>query len=57
MFVTCGLTRFTHAVSCNKKITGEQTVKRLVELWFEHYGAPNEVQSDEDVGIRIDTRW
>ena len=53
--VTCGLTRFTRAFPCNKKITGEQTVKTLVEQWFEHYGAPKEVHSDEDVRILSDT--
>ena len=40
---------------CNKKITGEQTVKMLVEQWFEPYGAPNQVNSDEDVRIHSDT--
>ena len=51
LVVTCGLTRFTRAFPCNKKITGEQTVKILVEQWFEHYGAPKEVHFDEDVRI------
>ena len=57
LVVTCGLTPFTHAFSCYKKITGERTVKYLVEQWFDHYGAPNEVHSDEDVLIRSDTGW
>ena len=57
LVVTCGLTRFTRAFPCNKKITGEQTVKILVEQWFEHYGAPKEVHCDEDVCIRSDTGW
>ena len=34
LVVTCGLTRFTRAFPCNNKITGEQTVKILVEQWF-----------------------
>ena len=55
LVVTCGLTCFTRAFPCNKKITGEQTVKTFVEQWFEHYGAPKEVHSDEDVRIRSDT--
>ena len=55
--VTCGLAGFTCAFPCNKKITGEQTVKALVEQWFEHYGAPKEVHSDEDVRICSDTGW
>ena len=57
LVVTCGLSRFTRVFPCNKKITGEQTVKMLVEQWFEPYGAPRQVHSDEDVRIRSDTRW
>ena len=55
--VTCALSRFTRAFPCNKKITGEETVKTLVEQWFEPYGAPREIHSDEDVRIRSDTGW
>ena len=29
----------------------------LVEQWFEPYGAPKQVHSDEDVRIRSDTGW
>ena len=29
----------------------------LVEQWFEAYGAPKQVHSDEDVRIRSDTGW
>ena len=57
LVVTGGLTRFTRAFPCNKKIPGEQTVKTLVEQWFEHYGAPKEVHSDKDVHIWSDTGW
>ena len=57
LVVTCGLSRFTRVFPCNKKITGEQTVKMLVEQWFEPYGAPKLVHSDEDVRIRSDTGW
>ena len=57
LVVTCGLSRFTRVFPCNKKITGEQTVKTLVEQWFEPYGAPKQVHSDEDVRIRSDTGW
>ena len=53
---SCGLTRFTRVFPCNKKITGEQTVKTSVEQWYEHYGAPKEVHADEDVRMRSDTR-
>ena len=37
LVVTCGLSRFTPVFPCNKKITGEQTVKILVEQWLEPY--------------------
>ena len=57
LVVTCDLSRFTRVFPCNKKITGEQTVKVLVEQWFEPYGAPKQVHSDEDVRIRGDTVW
>ena len=55
--VTCGLSRFTRVFPCNKKITGEQTVKTLVEQWFEPYGAPKHLHSEEDVRICSDTGW
>ena len=57
LVVTCGLSRCTGVFPWNKKITGEQTVKMLVEQWFEPYGAPKQVPSDEDVRIRSDTGW
>ena len=47
LVVTCGLTSFTFAFPSNKTITGEQTLKILVEQWLEHYGAPKEVHSDK----------
>ena len=57
LVVTCGLTHFTRAFPCNKKITGEQTVKMLVEQWFEYYGTPKGVHFDEDVRIWSDPGW
>ena len=57
LVLTCCLTRFTRALLCNKKITGKQTLKILVEQWFEHYRAPKEVHSDEEVRIWSDTGW
>ena len=57
LVVTCCLSRFTRVSPCNKKITGEQTVKLLVEHRFEPYEAPKQVHSDEDVRIRSDTGW
>ena len=46
LVVTCGLSRFSRVFPCNTKITGEQTVKMLVEQWCEPYGAPKQVHSD-----------
>ena len=57
LVVTCCLSRFTCVFPCIKKITREQTVKMLVEQWFEPYGAPKQVHSDEDVRIRSETGW
>ena len=49
LVVTCGLTRFTMVFPCTKHITGEQTIKLLLEEWFCVYGATKEINSDEDV--------
>ena len=57
LVVTCGLTRFTRVFSCTKHITGEETIKILLEEWFCVYGAPKEINSDEDVRVRSDTGW
>ena len=40
LVVTCGLTRFTSVLPCTKHITGEETIKILLEEWFCVYGAP-----------------
>ena len=52
LVATRGLSRFTRVFPCNKK-----PVKMMVEQWFEPYGAPKQVHSDEDVRIRSDTGW
>ena len=57
LVVTCGLTRFTRVFPCTKHITGEETIKILLEEWFCVYGAPKEVNSDEEVRVRSDTGW
>ena len=57
LVVTCGLTRFTRVCPCTKHITGEETIKILLEEWFCVYGAPKEFNSDEDVRVRSDTGW
>ena len=57
LVVTCGLTRFTRVFPCIKHITSEETIKILLEEWFCVYGAPKEINSDEDVRVRSDTGW
>ena len=42
---------------CTKHITGEESIKILLEEWFCVYGAPKEINSDEDVQVRSDTGW
>ena len=42
---------------CTKRITGEETIKILLEEWFCVYGAPKEINSDEDVRVRSHTGW
>ena len=53
--VTCGLTRFTSVFPCTKHITGDETIKILLEVWFCVYGASKEINSDKDVLVRSDT--
>ena len=57
LLVTCGLARFTTVFPCTKHVTGKETVKILVEEWFSVYGAPKEINSDEDVRVRSDPSW
>ena len=57
LVVTCSLLPFSRLFPCSKKITGEQTVKIVVQQWFQPYGAPKQVHSDEDVRNRSDTGW
>ena len=57
LVLTCGLTRFTRVFQCTKHITGEETIKILLEEWFCVYGAPREINSDEGVRVRSDTGW
>ena len=52
LVVTCGLTRFTRVFSCTKHIAGEETIMISLEEWFCVYGAPKEINSDEDVRVR-----
>ena len=57
LVVTCGLTRFTRVFPCTKHITGDETIKILLEEWFCVYGAPKQINSDEVVRVRSDTGW
>ena len=57
LVITSGLTRFTRVFPCTEHITGEETIKVLPEEWFCVYGAPKEINSDEDVRVRSDTGW
>ena len=57
LVVTCGLTSFTRVFQCLKHITGEETIKILLEEWFCVYEAPKEIDSDEDVRVPSDTGW
>ena len=52
-----GLTRFTRLFPCTKHITGEEIISILLGECFCVYGAPNEINSDENVRVRSDTRW
>ena len=42
---------------CTKHITGEESIKILLEEWSCVYGAPKEINSDEDVRVRSETGW
>ena len=57
LVLTCGLTRFTRVFPCTQHIKGEETIKILLEEWFCVYGAPEEINSEEDVRVRSDTGW
>ena len=57
LVVTCGLTRSTRVFPCTRHITHEETMKILLEELFCVYGAPKEINSDEDVRVRSDTGW
>ena len=57
LVVTCGLTRFTRVFPCTRHITGEETIKILLEQWFCVYGAPKGINSDEEVRVRSNTGW
>ena len=57
LVVSCGLARFTRVFPCTKHITDEETINILLEEWFCVYGAPKEINYDEDVRVRSDTGW
>ena len=55
LLVTSGLTRFTRVFPCTKHITGEGTINIILEQWFGVYGAPKELNSDEQFRVRSHT--
>ena len=57
LVVTCWLTRFTRVFPYTKHITGEETIRIILEEWFCVYGAPKEMNSDADFRVRSDTGW
>ena len=57
LVVTCGSTTFTRVFPCTKHITGDDTIKILLEDWFSVYRAPKEINSDKDIRVRSDTGW
>ena len=57
LVVTCGLTRSTWVSPCTKHITGEETIKILLEECFCVYGASKEINSDEGVRVLSVTGW
>ena len=57
LVVTCGLISFTRVLPCTKHITREETIKILLEEWFCVYGAPQEINSEEDVRVPSNTGW
>ena len=57
LVVTCWLNMFTRVLPCSKHISGEETIKILLEEWFCVYGAPGEINSEEDVRVSSDTGW
>ena len=57
LVVTCGLTRFTPVFPFTKHVTGEETIKILLEECFGVYGAPKEINFEEDIRVRSDTGW
>ena len=48
LVVTGGWTRFPRVFPCTKHITREDNIKILLEEWFCAYGAPKDIDSDEE---------
>ena len=57
LVVTCSLKRLTRVFPCTKHIIGKETIKILLEECFCVYGAPKDINLDEDVRVRSDTGW
>ena len=43
------LTRFVKFLPCTKTISGESTMKLILQEWIQHYGKPMEIMSDNDI--------
>ena len=57
LVVTCGPIGFTRLFPCTKHISSEETIKILLGEWFCVYGAPKEINSDEDIRVRSNIGW
>ena len=44
-----GLTRFVKFVPCKSTISGENTLKIILQEWIQNFGKPKEILSDNDV--------
>ena len=57
LVVTCGLIWFPRVFPCTKHITREGTIRILLKEWFFVYGAPQEINSDEDIRVGSESGW
>ena len=57
LVMTRRLTTFTRVLPRTEHITREQIIKTLLQEWFNIYGAPKEINSDEDMCICSHTAW
>ena len=48
LVVICGLTKFTLVLPCTKRLTGQVTIKILLEDWCCVYGASKDINCNEE---------